>query len=131
MGSRRTANGTLRRSVSPHLYRLVIAAKKKIPEKPTTYRVCADFRSANKNLKPVYQRIPTFEGILDALDGTQYMTSLDIKSAYNAVSLHESCKHLLAHATPYGNVEWNVLPFGLPISLRNIFTTDGKSSLGT
>jgi Reverse transcriptase (RNA-dependent DNA polymerase) len=43
----------------------------------------------------------------------KFFSKLDLKSAYNQLHMHKGSQKLTALATPYGNYEYTVMPFGL------------------
>lgn len=85
-----------------------------VPKKDGGHRFCVDFRKLNKVTKKDAYPIPYVSGILDRLRGAQYLSSLDIKSAYWQVPMSESSKEYTAFTVPgRGLYQFKRLPFGL------------------
>ena len=57
--------------------------------------------------------MPSVSDTLDALSGTQYFTTLDMKSGYWQIELHPSAREKTAFVTHNGLYEFLVMPFGL------------------
>ena len=57
--------------------------------------------------------MPLVLDTLDALSGTQYFTTLDMKSGYWQIKLHPSARGKTAFVTHNGLYEFLVMPFGL------------------
>ena len=57
--------------------------------------------------------MPLVADTLDASSGTQYFSTLDLKSGYWQIELHPSAREKTAFATHNGLYEFLVMPFGL------------------
>ena len=58
--------------------------------------------------------MPLVSDTLDALSGTKYFSTLDLKSDYWQIEMHpESRKKKTAFVTHNGLYEFNVMPFGV------------------
>jgi hypothetical protein len=57
--------------------------------------------------------LPRIEESLEALRGSTYFSTLDLKSGYWQVEMREEDKPITAFSTKHGLYEWNVMPFGL------------------
>lgn len=78
-----------------------------------TTRMCVDFRSLNKIIRPISFPLPLIDDILTLLRGAKVFTSLDCKSGYYQVSSEENGKEKTAFACHRGLFQFNVIPFGL------------------
>ena len=57
--------------------------------------------------------LPRVDDTLDTLSGAQWFSTLDLKSGYWQVGLHQEDKEKTAFSTPGGLFQFNVMPFGL------------------
>ena len=60
--------------------------------------------------------MPLVSETLDALSGTQYFSTLDLKSGYWQIEMHPASREKTAFCTSKGLYEFLVMPFGLPNS---------------
>ena len=60
--------------------------------------------------------MPLVSDTLDALSGTKYFSTLDLKSGYWQIEMHPESREKTAFVTHNGLYEFNVMPFGLTIS---------------
>ena len=100
--------GIIPESVSPWSSPVVIVKKKN-----GEMRFCIDFRSINKITKKDSFPMPLVAETLDALSGTHYFTTLDLKSGYWQIELDPSAREKTAFVTHNGLYEFLVMPFGL------------------
>ena len=56
---------------------------------------------------------PLLSDTLDALNGTKYFSTLDLKSGYWQIEMHPESREKTAFVTHNGLYEFNVMPFGL------------------
>ena len=103
------ASGVIRRSHSPWSSNIVLVRKK-----DGKLRMCVDYRQLNRlTIKDSYS-IPRIEEMFDALSGSKYYSTLDMKSGYHQVEIEESHKERTAFSVgPLGFYEYNRMPFGL------------------
>lgn len=80
----------IERSRSPWSFPIVVVGKR-----DGTTRMCVDFRSLNKILKPISFPLPLIDDILTLLGGAKVFTSLDCKSGYYQVPLEENDKETI------------------------------------
>jgi len=59
-------------------------------KKDGSWRFCVDFRKLNQVTKKSAHPLPRTDEMLDRLSGQKYFTSLDIKSAYHQIGVHEA-----------------------------------------
>ena len=73
-----------------------------VRKKDGSVRWCIDFRALNdRTIKDVYP-LPLIEDCLDALSGTNYLSTLDMMSGYYQIKLDESSQKKTAFMTKYG-----------------------------
>ena len=76
--------------------------------------MCVDYRCLNnRTVKDAYA-LPRIEEIFDALKGSKYFSTIDMKSGYHQVEIQEEHKERTAFTVgPLGFFEYNRMPFGL------------------
>lgn len=85
-----------------------------IRKKDGTYRFCIDFRKVNKVTERDAYPLPYVSSILDRLRDAQFITSLDIKTAYWQIPMEETSKQYTAFTVPNrGLFQFTRMPFGL------------------
>ena len=84
-----------------------------VKKKDGKWRFCVDYRKLNAITRKDSFPLPLISDVLDSLSGTQYFTSLDMKSGYWQLNLDPATKDKSAFVTHNGLYEFNVLPFGL------------------
>lgn len=101
--------GLIEKSSSPWSSQTVMVQKK-----DGTWRMCIDYRKLNeKTIKDAYP-LTRIDENLDALDGAEWYTSLDLDMAYHQVPMEEPDKEKTAFATPRGGLyQFTTMPFGL------------------
>ena len=82
--------GIIQESVSPWSSPVVLARKKN-----GEMRFCIDFRMINKITRKDSFPMPLVADTLDTLSGTQFFTTLDLKSGYWQIQLHPLVKKQL------------------------------------
>ena len=102
------ANGFIRDSTS-NFASPVFFVKKKNGKN----RLVVDYRELNKITKKVDYPIPHIDDLIQKWKGCKYFVSLDIRSAYYNIRMHEPDIEKTAFKTPRGLYEWLVMPFGL------------------
>lgn len=85
-----------------------------VKKKDQSYRFCVDYRKLNGVTQKDAYPLPYVSATLDKLRDAQYLSSLDIKSAYFQVPLSEASKPLTAFTVPNrGLFQFKRLPMGL------------------
>lgn len=102
-------DGVIRPSTSPWASPVVLVAKR-----DSTLRFCVDFRRLNDVTIKDAQPLPRIDDTLDALYGSCWFSTLDLKSGYWQVPIQEGHKEKTAFRTSSGGLfEFNRMPFGL------------------
>lgn len=77
-------------------------------------RLCLDARRVNDCSKKNAYPLPYISRILGRLQGTKYLTSIDLKNSFWQIPLTETSKEKTAFTVPgRGHYQFNVMPFGL------------------
>ena len=100
--------GIIRESVSPWSSPVVLVKKKN-----GSFRFCVDVRKVNAVTRKDSFPMPLVSDTLDALNGTKYFSTLDLKLGYWQIEIHPECREKTAFVTHNGLYEFNVMPFGL------------------
>lgn len=100
--------GIVRPASSAWSFPVVIARKK--DGKP---RFCVDYRELNKVMKADRFPIPNMEEIMEDLQGSCVLSTLDLFSGYWQVRVSEDCKDRTTFTCKYGTYSFEVIPFGL------------------
>ncbi len=98
----------IRESHSPYASPIVLVRKKN-----GSLRLCVDYRKLNSRTRKDSFPLPCIDESLDALNGAQWFTTLDLASGFNQVAVEEEDKPKTAFTTPVGLFEYNRMPFGL------------------
>ena len=115
-------NGAICKSHSPWASAVVLVQKK-----DGGLRFCIDLRKLNEQtIKDAYS-LPWIDETLDSLQGSQWFSSLDLKSGYWQVEMDEESKPLTAFTVgPLGFYECKRMPFGLtnaPATFQRLMET--------
>ena len=98
----------IRKSHSPYASPIVSVRKKN-----GCLRLCVDYRKVNSRTRTDSFPLPRKDESLDAFNGAQWFTRLDLASGFNQVAGEEEDKPKTAFTTSFGLFEYNRMPFGL------------------
>ena len=85
-----------------------------VPKRDGTTRFCIDYRRLNQFTIPDSHPLPRIDDTLDALGGSSWFSTLDLKSGFHQVSIAEEDRPKTAFSIPGSGLwQWQVLPFGL------------------
>ena len=76
-------------------------------------RLTVDFRKLNPHINTDNYPMPIRETVIENLHKSKIMTKLDLTKAFLQIPLKESSKKFTSFVTPWGQFEFNVVPFGI------------------
>ena len=98
----------IRESNSPWSSPLVLVRKK-----DGTTRICVDYRRLNAQTIPDAYALPRIEEGMDLLQGSNWFSTIDLKSGFWQIAMREQDVPKTAFATPFGFYEHLTTPMGL------------------
>ncbi|GBO17450.1 Transposon Ty3-I Gag-Pol polyprotein [Araneus ventricosus] len=101
-------NGIIEESSGPWASPIVLVRKK-----DGSTRFCVDYRKLNEITKKDSYPLPRIDDTLDALNGSQWFTTLDLKSGYWQIEIRPEDREKTAFTTRQGLWQFKVMPFGL------------------
>ena len=105
----------IERSISPWSSPLMLVPKKTQEGEATTdgMRVVCDLRRVNQITEKCEQPLPNITAALEALQGSAYFTTLDLRAGFHQIELNELSKPKTAFSTPFGKFQYRRMPMGL------------------
>ncbi|KAM7303194.1 retrovirus-related Pol polyprotein from transposon 17.6 [Ixodes scapularis] len=97
-----------------------------VKKKDGTLRFCVDYRRLNAVTKTDVYPLPRIEDTLGRLRHSRYVWSMDLKSGYWLIEVHERDREKTAFVTPDGLYEFKVMPFKLctaPADFQRVMDT--------
>ena len=67
----------------------------------------------NKVLRWIRYPIPNKRDLLQKLNNAKIFSKFDMKSGFWQIQIQENQRYKTAFTLPFGQYEWNVMPFGL------------------
>ena len=102
------SKGIIEPSSSPYAAPIVVVRKKN-----GDIRLCCDYRALNAVTRRDSFPLPRIDDCLDAIGGSAFFSTLDLKSGYHQVAIAEEDQAKTAFICPFGLYQWRRLPFGL------------------
>ena len=84
-----------------------------VTKKDGTARFCIDYRKLNEVTRKDAYPLPSIEVCLDALAGSKYFSTFDLRSGYHQIPMHPDSIAKTAFVTREGTFAFKVMPFGL------------------
>ena len=76
-------------------------------------RICVDAKKVNKAIKRIKTHTPTIDDLCYRLNGSKFISKIDLKSAFNQIELDESSRYLTSFVTHCGVYRFKRLFFGI------------------
>jgi hypothetical protein len=92
-------------------------------------RICVDARKINQVTIPDYERSSPMQELLQIFEGTKYMSTIDLSSAYLQIELHPDSRKYTAFLFDTTVYQFKRVPYGFKNSL-SAFVTALKLALG-
>jgi len=100
--------GFISSSSAPYASPILFAEKK-----DDSLRFCVDYRKLNALIKRDRYLLPLIDETLARIQGSRYLTRLDIIAAFNKLRMHPSSEDLTTFITSFDSYKYHVMPFGL------------------
>ena len=84
-----------------------------VKKKSGSIRFCLDFRQVNAVTEKDAFPLPLIKECTDRIAGSSIFSSVDVHSAFNAITVTESARPITAFSTPFGLYQMPSLGFGL------------------
>ena len=76
-------------------------------------RLVINYKPLNKVLQWIRFPIPNKKDLLNRIHASNIFSKFDMKSGFWQIQIHPSDRYKTAFTVPFGQYEWNVMPFGL------------------
>ncbi len=111
-------HGLIEHIDSPYRAATLLVSKKNVSVSSHVtdrYRLVVDYRFLNNSIKDSRWPISSLQQCLDAASVSNFVSSIDFKSAYHQLPCADNCKPILAFSPGYryGMCTWNVMPQGI------------------
>ncbi len=100
--------GFISSSSAPYASLILFAEKK-----DGSLRFCVDYRKLNALTKRDRYPLPLIDETLARIQGSKYLTRLNIIVAFNKLRMHPKSEDLTTFITSFGFYKYHVMPFGL------------------
>ena len=104
--------GLIRKSKSPWSCAAFYVNKQSEIERGTP-RLVINYKPLNQALQWIRYPIPNKKDLLNRLNSAKIFSKFDMKSGFWQIQIQESDRYKTAFTVPFGQYEWNVMPFGL------------------
>lgn len=82
-------------------------------KKNGSFRPVVDYRGLNSVTKTDVYPLPRIDESLDSLSGSQFFSTLDLRSGYWQIAMDPASQEKTAFTTPLGHFEFAVMPFSV------------------
>ncbi|CAB0016205.1 unnamed protein product, partial [Nesidiocoris tenuis] len=83
-----------------------------VPKANGSLRLCQDYREVNKHTDLDPFPFPIIDDLICQFGGCKFFSNLDLKDGFHQVPLTEETKQYTSFVLPFGQYEFNKLPFG-------------------
>lgn len=108
--------GLIRESTSSYAAATLMAERTDITKAKGAKRMCGDYRTQNKVIKPDPYSMPSPKGLFDKLAGKRVFSTLNLRQGFNRIRIADRDIHKTAFHGPDRLYEWCYMPFGLNIA---------------
>ncbi len=84
-----------------------------VEKKDGSLRFCVDYRKLNALIKRNRYLLPLIDETLARIQGSRYLTRLNIIAAFNKLRMHSGSEDLTTFITSFGSYKYHVMPFEL------------------
>jgi hypothetical protein len=84
-----------------------------VPKPDGSTRLCVDYRKLNEIAIPDTYPLPRLEHLLHSTGQSNFISTMDLRSGYHQVQVHEPYRDKIAFITSFGTYRFLRLPFGL------------------